>query len=292
MLGSACTLDTGGKPIASTCSWKAVDSPQENIAVYQRILKYGHLQTDPREVDPAAGDPALPTSYRPALDAADRAKFTGKTVTLLPGCGGAPVPTDGSPWNCAQPESLTAQDFGFLAGTLAAAADKTGDVTADLIQYFNRIVRVDKQTEYTVPALHLLPALYRPSSVNTDPLGEGTPAGIKDDTGVDLYVGNPDLPFPANEQFLDFASSSYKRSDWFNTNTEVIKPTSASATAWLYDANVPIQKYLEFANPWWKSKDTNTGITGFVFATEDSLRTTEFFHNYAVPLNLGWNFKY
>ncbi len=279
MLGSDCTLGVDGKFILSTCSWKAVDSPQENIAVYQRILKYGHLQTDPREVDPAAGDPNAPTSLRPALDATDRAKFLPPVTTLLPACT-ATVPSDASAWACAQPEPLTADDFVFAAGTLAAAADKTGTVTADLVQYMNRIMRVGLTTEYTVPALGLLPALYRASPHNPD----------SGETGGTLYEGSSALPAPANEKFMNFANVDYVRLAWFDTVIPVIKPLNAMT--WHYDSKVPLMKYLEFANPSWDSTSPNLGTTGFVRATNDSLRTTEFFHNYAVPDDLGWNFKY
>jgi hypothetical protein len=289
MLGSLCALDSKGAPIASTCSWKAVDSPQENIAVYQRIMKYGHLQTDPREPDPAAGDPKALPAFRPALDATDRAKFRGSVRTLLPNCGEDDVPpTDpttypATPWACAQPESLSAEDFVFLAGTLAAAGDKTGSVSVDLVQYFNRIVRVDKSTEFAVAAKDLLPALYRPSPWNLDT--------AKAEVVNTLYPGSADLPFPANERFLNYGAVFYVRDLWFNAKTGVIKPDGTSTTKWVYDPNVMIKKYLVYANPWWTSDSENRGITGFVYATEDSLRTTEFFHNYAVPLDLGWNFR-
>ena len=32
-------------------SWRAIDSPQENLAVYARLLRYGHIPTDPLEED-------------------------------------------------------------------------------------------------------------------------------------------------------------------------------------------------------------------------------------------------
>ena len=283
MLGSDCTADTSGKLLPSTCSWKAVDSPQENIALYQRILKYGHLQTDPRERELGNGDPKA-ISFRPALDATDRAKFLPPVDALLPACS-APVPPDNypdpnDPWSCAQPESLTPQDFMLAAGTLAAAADKTGTVTVDLVQYMNRIIRIGLKTEYTVPAVNLLPALYRASPKNPE-FGE--------EQGI-LYPGNVDLPVPANEKFLDFGGVSYVRRAWFDSVIPVIKPLNAMT--WLYDAKVPLMKYLEFANPSWGSDTNYGGITGFVNATNDGLRTTEFFHNYSVPVDLGWNFKY
>lgn len=279
MLGSDCTPGADGKLAPSTCSWKAVDSPQENIALYQRILKYGHLQTDPREVDPAHGDPNAPTSYRPALDAADRAKFLPPVTTLLPACSD-PVPSGDAPWACAQPERLTSDDFMLAAGTLGAAADKRGSVTADLVQYMNRIIRVGLKTEYTLPAVDLLPALYRASPHNPE----------SGETEGTLYEGSSALPAPANEQFMNFAWVDYVRLNWFNTVIPVIKPLNSMT--WLYDPRVPLMKYLEFANPSWVSGSSNLGITGFVRATNDSLRTTEFFHNYAVPDELGWDFKY
>ncbi len=279
MLGSDCTPGANGKPIPSTCSWKAVDSPQENIALYQRILKYGHLQTDPREIDTGHGDPSAPTSYRPALDAADHAKFLPPVTTLLAGCSD-PVPSDASPWTCAQPEPLTSDDFMVAAGTLGAAADKRGSVTVDLVQYMNRIIRVGVTTEYTLPAVDLLPALYRASPLNPE---SGEAQGT-------LYEGSPALPFPASEQFMNFAGVDYTRRDWFNTVIPVIKPLNR--LIWLHDPRVPLMKYLEFANPSWDATGRNPGITGFVRATNDSLRTTEFFHNYAVPDDLGWDFRY
>jgi hypothetical protein len=287
MLGSLCALDNKGAPIASTCYWKAVDSPQENIAVYQRIMKYGHLQTDPREPDPAAGDPNALPAFRPALDATDRLKFMKSVQPLLPDCTDAefasvstdPATYPASTWLCAQPQSLSADDFVFLAGTLAAAGDKTGSVSVDLVQYFNRIVRVDKTTEFAVAAKDLLPALYRPSPLN--------PAENEDLNT--LYPGKTNDPFPANERFLNYGAVVYHRDQWFNVRTGVIKPTNA--TTWVYDPRVNIRSYLEYANPSWTSDSRNEGITGFFYATEDSLRTTEFFHNYAVPLNLGWSFK-
>ena len=46
------------------------------MALYARLMKYGHLQTDPEEVDTFAhGDPAAGTQYHTALAAEDYAKF-------------------------------------------------------------------------------------------------------------------------------------------------------------------------------------------------------------------------
>jgi hypothetical protein len=269
LLGNDCKPTTTGTLDLATCTWKAVDSPQENIALYQRIIKYGHIQTNPLD-EVKEGNI---TAYRPALDEVDRAKFRPEVQNLLSGC-----------LACYTPEDLTKEDFILAAGTLSAAADKTGSVTVDLVQYMNRIVRVGLETEFTKPAKNLLPALYMPSKLNLQS-GE-TEGAVYEATGITTV--------PANEQFLDFTPVSYRRDQSFNFTIAVIKPAVSTNYfgAWLYDGKVPLLTYLAFANPSWTPTDVYTGITGFVRATNDGLRTTEFFHNYALPADLGWDFKY
>lgn len=269
ILGNDCAVSLAtGKPDPATCTWKAVDSPQENIALYQRIIKYGHIQTNPGDTVQEGNATVL----RPALDDLDRAKFLPEVQNVLSACTA-----------CYVPEDLTKEDFVSAAGTLSAAADKTGSVTVDLVQYMNRIVRVGVDTEFTVASKNLLPALYRPSRDNPD--------GQDPDL---VYEGNADLVAPANERFLNFAPVSYRRDQSFNFTIAIIKPAvwTNYSGAWLYDGKVPLLTYLQFANPSWASTEVTTGITGFVRATNDGLRTTEFFHNYAVPSDLGWDFKY
>ncbi len=44
-----------------------VDSPMESMGLYTRLIKYGHLQTDPTQEDEwHHGDPKLPEQYHPA----------------------------------------------------------------------------------------------------------------------------------------------------------------------------------------------------------------------------------
>ncbi len=62
-LGYTCTSNT------QCAEWGVIDSPMENMALYTRLMKYGHFQTDPAEEDTwAHGDPAAGTQYHPALD--------------------------------------------------------------------------------------------------------------------------------------------------------------------------------------------------------------------------------
>jgi hypothetical protein len=77
--GTACTS------ITVCAAWKVLDSPLENLAFYHRVMKYGHIQTDPLEQDTSFhGDPTVGTVYHPALRSEDWPKFTGATTALLP----------------------------------------------------------------------------------------------------------------------------------------------------------------------------------------------------------------
>jgi len=68
--------------------WATVDSPMESMALYTRIMKYGHLGTDPYEIDTwAHGDPKLSTQFHPALSLEDFDKFDSSLVNLKPNDG-------------------------------------------------------------------------------------------------------------------------------------------------------------------------------------------------------------
>lgn len=47
---------------------------------------------------------------------------------------------------CAEPETLNNRDFVRAASLLAGAANKTGIVTVDLVQYMNRILKITQTT--------------------------------------------------------------------------------------------------------------------------------------------------
>ncbi len=292
LLGTSCTSVT---PAAATCfEWTLVDSPVENIALYHRLMKYGHYQTDPAEVDTSAhGDPALPTQLHPALDpAVDYAKFTGATRALLPdACATAP---------CAAPQALTNEDFALAASFLATGADKDGRITVDLVRYMDRILKIPVATPESAAALKLLPAKVR--DCGSDPAQQLTPA-----SACPVADAAPGLPAPASERFVDFGPVSYLRTDSFSTTVEAIKPADTLGLnrlrtlalmavlrtpiddVWVIDPSVSLLEWLDVRN----GLETNSGVdvTGFVNSANDALRCIEFVHNYAVPLNLGWNFK-
>jgi len=94
MMGFDCTFKNNGK-VDSCGEWSVVDSPMESMALYTRLMKYGHLQTDPEELDIwAHGDPKGVPPFHPALDPDDWQKFSNSLKHLLPGKGKAACYTD------------------------------------------------------------------------------------------------------------------------------------------------------------------------------------------------------
>ncbi|MGE3509390.1 MAG: hypothetical protein AB7N65_10955 [Vicinamibacterales bacterium] len=191
LLGTGCT-DSG-------CTrWRTIDSPLENLSLYHRLSKYGHLQTDPLEVDTSpGGDPAEGTVYHPALDAADWTKFAEGTTALLPrSTASTCFVGDSFVADCALPMPMSPEDFRLTASLLAGAADKTGIVTIDLVQFLNRLLHITTATELSAATLVTLPALIRDENGAIAPAADG-------------------LPAPANERFVDFSAAGYVRADTF-----------------------------------------------------------------------------
>ncbi len=265
------------------CDWATIDSPMENLALYTRLMTYGHIQTDPHEIDTFEhGDPAAGTRYHPALDAQDWAKFRGVLKRLLPlspqadptACFGGNF-SNGFNNMCSHPEALSNQDLITAAAFLGGASGKTGKITVDLLQYLNRILKITQETELSAANLETLPALIR--DCGNDP---------EDQTECHISAATADLPAPANERFVNFASAEYSRYEWRNQDLNVIIP--AGAPYWM-ETSVALLDWLTFVNG--TDPGTVDNISGFVDAANDSLRTIEFIHNYAIPEDLGWDFQ-
>jgi len=261
-------LGTTCGPGGTCATWKTIDSPLENMSMYNRLLKYGHIQTDPLEEDTSpGGDPSEGTVYHPALGEADWAKFRGVTQNLLPRTGPDECFTGPDPANfvpaCAHPQALAMPDFIIASSFLGGAADKTGKITVDLVQYLNRFLKIPIATPMTQGPVHTLPAL------------------IRDDAGV-MTPAPPGLPAPANERFIDFSPASYLRTDWFNESVLVLQTTDGGLTYRPLD--VELLQWLLFANG--PLPDTLDVMPAFVAASSDALRVVEFIHEYEIPANL------
>lgn len=248
-------------------SWSSVDSPMENLALYTRVMRYGHLQTDPLEEDLwVHGDPAAGVQYHPALESQDWAKFDNSLRHLLPASPGS-----------YGTEPLDSADFVRAGAFLGAAADKNGKITVDLVQYLNRILKITQTTEMSLPNTNLLPALIRDCGPEGDlPVDQCT-----------ILPATSDLPAPANEKFVDFSALNYARGVWFNHKIQVLRPLSQ--TQWTVDPFVDLMGWLSYANGPMPGTPI-TDITGFVATAFDALKAVQFIHNYEVPVDLGWNF--
>ena len=98
MMGFDCTFNEVSGALMQCAEWDVVDSPMESMSLYTRLMKYGHLQTDPEELDIwAHGDPKGVPPFHPALDPSDWSKFQNPVRHLLPGRGEASCYTDDYP---------------------------------------------------------------------------------------------------------------------------------------------------------------------------------------------------
>jgi hypothetical protein len=121
--------DTGEKEVV----WKTIDAARENLALYTQLMKFGHLQTACNEIASAHGDE---TTYRPCLNKdVDYPKFKSTVKYLLPGFVGSTAV-----------EPLSTQDLTLASFFLAGAADKSGTITVDLVQYINTILDIPNGT--------------------------------------------------------------------------------------------------------------------------------------------------
>ncbi len=272
-LAALVTVDEAGRlKLGSTCdqagvcaTWKTIDSPMENLSIYRFLMKYGHIQTDPLEVDTSpGGDPNAGTVYHPALAEADWAKFVGVTRTLLPQNAAAQC-FSGANFvsSCAAPQPLTTSDFSFVSSFLGGAADKHGKITPDLVQYLNRILKVPIATPESAAPVNTLPAL------------------IRDEQGA-IAPATAGLPFPADERFVDFAPVGYLRTDWFNQSSLVLQSNDAGNT-W-QPTTVQLLQWLAYVNG--PVGATIANMPGFQAWATDALRVVEFIHEYALPANL------
>lgn len=314
-LGYGCTVVDGEPEFASCTEWDEVDSPLENLSLYHRVMKYGHIQTDPGEVDTwAHGDPATLPQYHVALAKEDWAKFDEPLRRLLPVRPGNPAAADACFANvvaCVAPQVLETQDFPLAASFLGAAADKHGQVTVDLVQYINRILRITcgdtgptkawctKPTESAMTPLNSVPALIRDCY---DPATGAPGASCRiypADQPVSTFEGTV-IPaasgFPANERFVQFGSTprgtggeqkvvpaTYDRKDWFGATYRGLQPVPATGSMQWAVGDTYMLDYLAFANA---DAAEGSDVTGFVNAAKDAVRTVEFVHEYAVPVNL------
>jgi len=306
-LGFESELNTGdplcfvGGP-EGQCLWSTIDSPMENMALYRRMMKYGHLSTDPMEEDLWwHGDPATDPLeiVHPALDKDDFAKFDAAGLgSMLPAMYLGCFDEDNYGASCANPEYLTPEDFNTSAIFLGASAGKHGIITDHLVQYLNRFLRITQTTLFAASTKATLPAMYRDCYDGDDPWKENEEAPKDYPLGYDLSYGTCEikevdsstpnyLDFPnIQELFVDFGVSAYVRNTvWSGARAKLALETTAGllVTSWDYNSNVSLLEWIKVPNP---NVPTVTNIDNFVDSSSDALRVIEYTHNYEVPENL------
>lgn len=298
-MGFDCELEE----LPGNCSWSTVDSPMESMALYVRLMKYGHWATDPVEVDTwAHGDPALGIQFHPALKEKDWPKFTTAGLThLLPGLvGQCWHPQTGFESDCASPKSLDNADFESSSVLLGAAANKTGKITDHLVQYLNRFLKITQATSHTAAAPDLLPALYEDCWDESwaDPTfdGEGDPPVLAYLETCEVLEAHPGIPnygiydefTNVREWFVDFSKSKYKRKDRSGATADLILEGSATGI-WERNSNTDLMDWVvNYPN---QGEPAKKDIHNFVAAASDSLRSIEYIHNYAIPEDLYCKYK-
>lgn len=330
-------LDECGNPIYFGLVDKAIDSPLENLALYVKLMKDGHLVTPGDERAPIdrsdrGGIPLWKMlelsdgpsdALRPTVDISKLSTvFPALTVTQAKiyytyyecyDAAGAPTPClceeishDGTIAMVACSEVVTREllavetcpegsanadatcqgpfeglmtndggvpfgaDFDWAAAFLAAAADKTGEIGADMVVYVNSILGINKVVGY--------------SAYNED----GTPSS----DAVD-YSMNP-------EYFNYESMALYDRSFTIKTRgpdgyDKVTVLTDSSGGAWT-ETPVSMLDNITFRNKTtpgnivvpYDSGSPNVGasttdIMGFSQMADDNLSIIEFIHRYQIP---------
>lgn len=289
--------DEYGDPLLLEIVEKAIDSPKENLALYNKLIKDGHLITpaDDREPIDASVNGGIPTwkaieledgpssALRPTIDVAKMIEFglghlvdaqnTNTYYTYTDEAGSLIVseaPCDGcEQWYGIQTRSdmdvCAGSDFDFTASFLAAAADKTGTMTVDKIVYLNSIMGINKVVGY--------------SAYNEDE----TPA----DGAID-YSKNP--------IYFDFGlnMNDYNRASTFRNRGRVVTSGGGGLPA-TYDGNTTVLVEASTPGTWVETVvDINekifgnqdfigTNIQGFNGMTDDDLGVIEYIHTYQIP---------
>ena len=289
--------DAYGEPLYLETIEKAIDSPKENLALYLKLIKDGHLITpaDDRQAIVHSLNGGIPswkaieledgpsTALRPTIDIDKMIEFglgylvdakNIDTYYTYTDEEGKLVVTDTSCEECEQWHGIksrseqdfcAAKDFSFTASFLAAAADKTGNMTVDKIVYLNSIMGVNKVVGYS------------------DYNGDGTPAeGAIDykknpiyyDFGKHMHTYNRRITY--QNRGLVETPAGYGLPATYNGMTRVLVE-STTPGIWMekdVDINLNVFDDIDFSG---------NNIRGFNQMSHDDLRVIEYIHTYQIP---------
>jgi hypothetical protein len=288
-----------GTPLLIDTVTKAIDSPLENLALYVKLMKDGHLITPAAERVPIdrsieGGIPLWklleledgPSSaLRPTIDIAHVQSFGLHNLvdasnvthykTYVDADGNLRVLTELE----ACPEGIACEqwygiiersandvcadnDFPFTASFVSAAADKTGEFNVDKIVYLNSI------------------------------LGINQVVGTSEDGTVD-YAKNP--------VYFNFVNMNQYNRQYMFTHRGQVVTAPGSGTPATYDGKVRLLVQQATPGTWVETElpifqtvfgspaipggedFIGTDITGFTRMTDDNLRVIEYTHTYQIP---------
>lgn len=296
--------DEDGDPLLLETVVKAIDSPKENLALYLKLMKDGHLITpaDDRsavEHSLKGGIPAWKqleledgpsTALRPTIDIehvksfglgylVDASNITtyytntdaeGNLVVSADPCTGCEewsgITTRSEADFCAD------EDFAFAATFFASAADKSSKITTDKIVYINSILGINQVVGYSA----------------YDEEGNPLPDSIN-------YSKNP--------VYFDYGANmdEYHRKATFQNRGQAVTPAGGGQPA-TYDGKVRVLVETAEGSGMWEETDVNinqkvfgtpdapmgkdvtgSNIKGFTFMGDDDLRVISYIHTYQIP---------
>jgi len=296
-----------GTPVLIETVTKAIDSPLENMALYLKLIKDGHLITpavDRTPIDRSVqgGIPLWKLleledgpsqALRPTIDIAhvqsfglgnlvDASNITtyythvdeeGNLVIQLYPCAEGIICEE---WTGIVDQSETdvssGADFPFSASFLSAAADKTGEFGIDKIVYLNSILGVN------------LVVGYSEYDANNEPVPDA-------------------IDYSKYPIYFDFGANmgAYDRLATFANRGQIVTP-SGNGSAATYDGNVRVlvedlvtpgtwvETVVPITDNVFGSPENPTGepfngidILGFTKMADDDLRVIEYIHTYQIP---------
>ncbi|MDW7771944.1 MAG: hypothetical protein SCH71_03545 [Desulfobulbaceae bacterium] len=296
-----------GTPVLIETVTKAIDSPLENLALYVKLMKDGHLITPGVERTPIdrsmqGGIPLWKLleledgpsqALRPTIDIAHVQSFglghlvdasnvttyytyrdvEGNLVVQLEPCTGDIVCEE---WtgivDQAETDVCAGPDFPFSASFVSAAADKTGYFNIDKIVYLNSIMGINLVVGYSEYDVNFEPV---PGAIDysENPVYFNFGVNMNPYDRLLTYAGRGQVVTPAG----DGLPATY------DGNVRVLVEDQALPGTWV-ETVVPIAATI-FGTADYPAGEpfVGTDITGFTAMADDDLRVIEYIHTYQIP---------
>jgi hypothetical protein len=250
---------------------KTIDSPAENLALYIKMMKDGHWITEdttvtsrgnrPPEKGPPEGDgPA--DEPRPVLGCADPdCEQTTEAITYLNALGYDLGDVNRTNAN------LTRHELQFAASLLAAAADKTGNITLDKVVYINSVYDINQAG--SLPG-EIEGKTYFDYSAFTDysrNLYNSRSSGACVDGSI--WVLQPDMV--NGEEVPNHFEAQCMEILGYDPADE--NPVNAVRFVNMIEVYTTVPLEYDFVD----------NVRGFAQASDDALQVLEYIHNYKVP---------